>query len=64
MTSESREAFFVIEPFIHPAFHHIGHRSWPLPQKPWFWRQSWLDLAFIHHRVEATNLEALLPAGV
>lgn len=64
MTSESWEAFFVIEPFMHPAFHHIGHRPWPLPQKPWFWRQSWLDLAFIHHRVEATNLEALLPAGV
>lgn len=49
---------------MHPALQHTGHRPWPLPPMPWSWRQSWLDLAFIHHRVETAKLEPLLPADV
>jgi uncharacterized protein YqjF (DUF2071 family) len=46
---------------MHPVLSHTDHRPWPLPGKPWLWRQSWQDLAFIHHRVDAAALRPLLP---
>lgn len=49
---------------MHPALQIIAHRPWPLPRGEWKWRQSWLDLAFIHYRVEARKLAALLPSGL
>lgn len=42
----------------------VGHRPWPLPADKWTWRQSWLDLAFMHYRVPAETLRPLLPPGV
>ena len=48
----------------HPSLHSISHRPWPLPDTHWKWRQSWLDLAFIHYRVDAQQLRKRLPAGV
>lgn len=45
----------------HPAFETISHRPWPLPAREWSWRQAWLDLAFIHYRADASQIEALLP---
>ena len=35
-----------------------------LTRERWLWRQSWLDLAFIHFRVAATELQRLLPPGL
>lgn len=49
---------------MHPALKQLEHRPWPLPTQAWKWRQSWLDLAFIHYRVPAENIARLLPAGL
>lgn len=48
----------------HPAFETVSHRPWPLPECEWTWRQSWLDLSFIHYRVEANQIAAMLPPGL
>jgi uncharacterized protein YqjF (DUF2071 family) len=49
---------------MHPALQTIEHRPWPLPRSKWTWRQSWLDLAFIHYRASAQSLQQRLPEGV
>ena len=49
---------------MHPSLDHTSHRPWPLPQERWLWRQSWGDLAFIHYRVDANALRALLPSSL
>jgi len=49
---------------MHPALEHSAHRPWPLPLERWRWRQSWLDLAFIHYRADADALRARLPDGL
>lgn len=33
-----------------------ANRPWPVPGEPWAWAQSWLDLAFLHWRVDADEL--------
>jgi hypothetical protein len=42
----------------------VDHRPWPLPYEPWTSAQSWLDLAFLHWRVDADELGKLLPDSV
>jgi uncharacterized protein YqjF (DUF2071 family) len=37
------------------------HRPWPLPDEPWVQAQTWEDLLFAHWRVDADELERLLP---
>jgi uncharacterized protein len=32
-----------------------------MPSRPWTWRQSWLDLLFIHWPVPAASLRSLVP---
>lgn len=49
---------------MHPTLKEIDHRPWPVPGTPWLWRQSWEELAFIHHRVDAAVLRPLLPPGL
>jgi uncharacterized protein YqjF (DUF2071 family) len=49
---------------VHPALTQTDHRPWPLPQKPWGWRQAWLDLAFIHFEVEPAELRSQIPEGL
>ena len=49
---------------MHPAFQSVAHRPWPLPTGEWKWRQSWLDLAFIHYRVDASSIRPLVPPGL
>lgn len=49
---------------MHPALQSVAHRPWPLPRHEWKWRQSWLDLAFIHYRADARQVRALLPRGL
>ncbi|CAA6691456.1 MULTISPECIES: YqjF family protein [unclassified Lentimonas] len=48
----------------HPSLRAAGHRPWPLPECGWQWRQSWVDLGFLHYRVPAAAVESRLPAGV
>jgi uncharacterized protein YqjF (DUF2071 family) len=36
-------------------------RPWPLPDEEWTSAQSWVDLAFLHWRVEADALRPLVP---
>jgi uncharacterized protein YqjF (DUF2071 family) len=38
-----------------------GHRPWPLPDAPWTNAQTWNELAFLHWRVDAAQLRALVP---
>ena len=33
-----------------------AHRPWPLPDEPWANAQTWVDLAFLHWRVDADEL--------
>ena len=49
---------------MHPALEFQAHRPWPLPSRPWTWRQSWLDLAFLHYPVPAALIRERLPAGL
>ena len=55
---------FVRKAVVHPSLRHVAHRPWPLPARAWRWRQSWLDLAFLHYRADADALAAMLPAGL
>lgn len=47
---------------MHPAFTRADHRPWGLPERPWSWRQSWLDLLFLHWPVPVKVLRPLVPA--
>ena len=47
---------------MHPAFECIDHRPWPIPSKPWRWRQSWRDLLFAHFPVPRQQLAQLVPS--
>jgi uncharacterized protein len=37
-----------------------GHRPWSVPDEPWTNAQSWVDLAFLHWRVDADELARLV----
>jgi uncharacterized protein len=41
-----------------------AHRPWPVPHEPWWLAQTWDDLLFLHHRVEAEALARLVPQGL
>lgn len=45
-------------------FSTVGERPWPLPQAPWSYYQEWRNAVFLHYRVEALELERLLPPGL
>lgn len=49
---------------MHSSLSFIDHRPWPLPTDPWRWRQSWLELAFLHFRADAVSLQRQLPHGL
>ena len=40
------------------------HRPWALPDEPWTSAQSWVDLAFLHWRVDPAELERLVPESM
>ena len=40
---------------------HADHRPWPIPGRPWTTAQSWVDLAFLHWRVDPDAVRPLLP---
>ncbi|HEY6963054.1 MAG TPA: DUF2071 domain-containing protein [Gaiellaceae bacterium] len=37
-----------------------AHRPWPMPEGPWANAQSWVDLAFLHWRVDADEIAKLI----
>ena len=39
----------------------LDHRPWPVPDRPWAWRQTWHDLLFAHWPVPAADLRPLIP---
>jgi uncharacterized protein YqjF (DUF2071 family) len=39
----------------------VEHRPWPLPDDPWTSAQTWVDLAFLHWRVDADEIRRLIP---
>lgn len=49
---------------MHPALERVDHRPWPVPERPWRWRQSWCDLLFAHWPVPASALRPLVPPGL
>jgi uncharacterized protein len=40
------------------------HRPWPLPERSWANAQTWIDLAFLHWRVDEAELRRLVPGSV
>ena len=46
---------------VHPSFEQLEHRPWPKPDKAWAWRQSWVDLAFLHWPIPVQALRPLIP---
>ena len=45
---------------MHPALEKTNHRPWPIPRRPWIWRQRWCDLLFAHWPVATENLQPLV----
>jgi uncharacterized protein len=46
------------------ATDHLSHRPWPLPEDPWLNAQSWIDVAFLHWRIEEPLLRRHLPRSL
>jgi uncharacterized protein len=46
------------------AMDDVAHRPWPVPGRPWVQGQSWIDLAFLHWRVDEADLQRLVPESV
>jgi hypothetical protein len=46
---------------MHPAFRQIDHRPWPVPERPWAWRQTWRDLLFAHWPIPTSIVRSLVP---
>jgi uncharacterized protein len=42
----------------------VSNRPWPVPDEPWTNGQSWIDLCFLHWRVDETQLRKLVPDSV
>lgn len=49
---------------MHPALRSTGHRPWPVPRRPWTWRQRWDHLLFAHWAVAPDILRPHLPDGI
>lgn len=45
----------------HIAFSKIDHRPWPIPSRPWNWRQTWCDLLFAHWPISSEVLRPYVP---
>ncbi len=48
----------------HVAFSKTDHRPWPLPNRAWSLRQSWVDLLFIHWPIPTELLRPLVPEAL
>lgn len=45
----------------HPALEYQSHRPWPIPERAWKGRQSWVNLLFAHWPVQFKELRTLIP---
>jgi len=45
---------------MHPALKEQAHRPWPIPERPWTWRQSWENLLFAHWAVPIETIRPLV----
>jgi uncharacterized protein YqjF (DUF2071 family) len=43
---------------------HTGHRPWPLPDGPWANAQTWVDLVFLHWRVDEEEVRKHIPRSL
>jgi uncharacterized protein len=41
---------------------HVGHRPWPMPDRPWIMTQTWHDLLFAHWPLDKITLASKVPA--
>ncbi|WAH35277.1 YqjF family protein [Alicyclobacillus dauci] len=39
-----------------------SHRQFPIPNRPWVMKQSWMNLGFIHWPVPIHHIESMIPA--
>lgn len=46
---------------MHSSLSRTEHRPWPMPPRMWMWRQSWLDLLFMHWPVPSEVLRPFVP---
>jgi uncharacterized protein YqjF (DUF2071 family) len=42
----------------------VGHRPFPMPERPWTMTQRWNDLLFAHWPIPVETMAALVPAGL
>lgn len=49
------------ERFNYQILGEVGHRPWPMPERPWIMTQTWHDLLFAHWQVDAAAMRALVP---
>lgn len=49
---------------MHPALHQQAHRPWPIPAKPWTWRQNWIELLFAHYPIAQSIAQKLVPPSL
>ena len=48
----------------HPALSNREHRPWPLPDRRWLLRQTWLNLAFLHWEIDYQDLRKRIPSAL
>jgi uncharacterized protein len=49
---------------MHDALQRTEHRTRPLPNRAWTWRQAWRDLLFAHWPIPTANIRSLVPAAL
>lgn len=49
---------------MHSSLQFLAHRPWPLPQRPWTWRQNWYELLFAHWPISSAQLRPLIPSSL
>jgi uncharacterized protein YqjF (DUF2071 family) len=49
---------------VHPSLTRLKHRPWPIPDRPYLGRQSWLDLLFAHWPIPVASVRHLVPASL
>jgi uncharacterized protein YqjF (DUF2071 family) len=55
---------FAVPTEMHAALSRIDHRPWPLPARPWSWRQTWEDLLFLHWPVPVRLVRRYVPSAL
>jgi len=51
-------------PDVSEILKQTGHRTWPIPQKPWLMTQTWRQLLFAHYPIEPDFIAPFIPKGL